>query len=75
MKKKATKKKSKLMLYVWTGFCTDYTSGLAFAIAPSEKNARKQVSKEHGYELGESYWGTLSVHPIKKIAFTVAGGG
>ena len=32
-----------LRLFVWDGFCPDYTSGLAFAIAEDETDARKQT--------------------------------
>ena len=35
--------KSKLKLFVWTEFSPDYTSGLAFAIAKDEPEARKLV--------------------------------
>lgn len=66
--------KKQLRLYVWTGFCPDYTSGLAFAIAKDESDARKLVEKE---TVGKVYdWGTLSVYPVtKRIARSVAGGG
>lgn len=47
----------KLRLFVWTGFCPDYTSGLAFAIAKDETDARKQIEKERGYTIYT--WGDL----------------
>jgi hypothetical protein len=66
--------KSKLKLYVWTGFCPDYTSGLAFAIARDETDARKQIEKARGYEVFQ--WGDLTVHPLtRRFAQYVNGGG
>jgi hypothetical protein len=68
-------KKKKLKLFVWTGFSPDYTSGLAFAIAPDEASARKLVAKAYG-GFEPSDWGTLEVHPLnKRTAFCVSGGG
>ena len=37
--------KSRLKLFIWTGFCPDYTGGLAFAIARDESDARKQIER------------------------------
>lgn len=42
-----------LKLYVWEEFCTDYSPGLAFAIAKSEEDAKKQIIKKLGYEPAE----------------------
>jgi len=61
-----------LKLFVWTGFCTDYTPGLAFAIAKTESEAKELVLKERGYEVYD--WGTLEVKPISKCAYSVPGG-
>ena len=66
-------KKSKLKLFVWQDFCPDYTSGLAFAIAKDETEARKLVVKERQFEPYD--WGSLTIHPIKRIAKCVNGGG
>lgn len=64
----------KLRLYVWEGFCPDYTSGLAFAIAENEGEARKLVQKRRGFQVYE--WGTLRVLPLtKRVARCVSGGG
>ena len=64
----------KLRLFVWTGFCPDYTSGLAFAIAKDETDARKQIEKDRGYTVYT--WGDLTIYPLtKRIARSVAGGG
>ena len=40
--------KTKLKLYIWTGFCPDYTYGMAFAIARDESDARKQIEDRKG---------------------------
>lgn len=66
--------KTTLKLYVWTDFSPDYSSGLAFAIAANETEARKQVEKERGYTVHE--WGRLEVLRVdRRTAFSVAGGG
>ena len=63
-----------LKLYVWTGFCPDYTGGLAFAIAHDEAEARKLVEVEKGYEPMD--WGDLAIYPLTSpIAKYVNGGG
>jgi hypothetical protein len=64
---------TKLKLFVWTSHMTDWTEGLAFAIAPNEAEARKMI-KGDGAE--PSDWGDLAVYPLTKpIAFAVCGGG
>lgn len=62
-----------MKLFIWTGFCPDYTSGLAFAVAKNEAEARKLVIKEHG---GEPYeWGELEVRRLDwRVARCVTGG-
>jgi len=63
-----------MKLFIWTGFCPDYTSGLAFAIAKDEPEARKLVIKERGYEPHE--WGDLEVRRLDwRVARAVSGGG
>lgn len=63
-----------MKLFVWTGFCPDYTGGLAFAIAETHEQARQLVIVAKGYEPDD--WGKLSVHPVDSpIAFAIAGGG
>lgn len=63
-----------LKLYVWEGFNPDYTPGLAFAVAKTERTARKLIIKErNGYE--PYCWGDLSVYDLdKEIAKSVSGG-
>jgi hypothetical protein len=67
-------KKKQLKLYVWTGFCPDYTDGLAIAIAETDEQARELVIAGKGYNPYD--WGTLHVYDLKKpVAFAVSGGG
>ena len=62
-----------LKLFIWTEFCPDWTDGLAFAIAKSEKEAKKLVEKERRCNVYE--WGNLNIYPLnKKIAKSVSGG-
>lgn len=66
--------KPKLRLYVWRDFCPDHTSGIAFAIAKDETEARTLVREFHGREPYQ--WGDLSSYPVtRKIAFAITGGG
>lgn len=63
-----------MKLFVWEGFCPDYTDGLAFAIAKSEDDAKKMIEKELGYPV--SVWGSLAIHPLNKpFCASVHGGG
>lgn len=64
----------KLSLYVWTDFSCDYTSGLAFAIAHDETEARNLIESDRGYSVYD--WGKLQVYPLTTpIAKSVCGGG
>lgn len=68
------KKKKQLFLYVWENVLSDYTSGIAFALAESEEEARKLVKKECPY----APEGEFDEKPLKvttKKAFTLYGGG
>ena len=63
----------KLRLFVWNNFCPDYASGLAFAIARDEKDARKLIEKDRGMSVYD--WGDLRVYPLtKRHAESVNGG-
>lgn len=65
---------NKLKLFIWTDFCPDYTSGLAFAIAKSETEARRMITKEKGYDIYQ--WGDLEIRRLTwKVARAVSGGG
>ena len=69
-----TKRKNHLKLYVWTGFCPDYTDGLAVAIAKSKEDAEEQILKNRDYIVYA--WGTLTVYPLnRRFAVCVSGGG
>ena len=64
----------KLKLFIWTEFCVDYSSGLAFAIAKNEAEAKKLIEKNIGYSVSD--WGDLEIKPLsKRIARAVHGGG
>jgi hypothetical protein len=66
--------KKKLRLFVWRGFCPDYTSGLAVAIAADETEARAMIEKDRGYEVYS--WGKLTIYPLtRKMCASVSGGG
>lgn len=64
-----------MKLFVWTGFCPDYTGGLAVALAKNEAEARKLIIEERGFS--EPYnWGTLTVYRVdRRCAISVSGGG
>jgi len=64
---------SKLQLYVWEDFAPDYTSGLAFAIAKNEVEAREIIMEGVGWYTSD--WGTLSIHPLDKSFGTAVRGG
>jgi hypothetical protein len=65
--------RKKLRLFVWDNHCPDYTSGLAFAIAMDEADARKIITKVRGAEPYQ--WGELTVYPLtKKVARSISGG-
>lgn len=65
--------KIKLKLFIWTDFCSDYTQGLAFAIAEDEADARKQIEEEGGREVYS--WGDLEIKPLtRRMAKCVEGG-
>jgi len=77
--KKIVKEAGGLKLYVWQGFGTDYTDGLAFAIAASEEEAKKLVLEYvdlNSDVFGDDEWGELTVHDLSTpIAGAVFGGG
>lgn len=67
-------KPKKLKLFIWTDFEPDYTSGLAFAIAASEGEARRLIIRQNGGR--EPYcWGMLEVRRLDhRVARMVSGG-
>jgi len=42
-----------LKLYVWEGVFTDYTDGIAFALAASPEQARELIHEHMGYGSSE----------------------
>ena len=43
--------KKKRYLFVWENVLSDYTSGMAFAVAPDYETALKLINKKRGYDL------------------------
>jgi hypothetical protein len=65
---------NELALYLWEKFAPDYTTGLAFAIAKNEAQARELIIAALGTDPHE--WGPCEVFPLDKpIASAVYGGG
>ena len=64
----------KLKLFVWTGFCPDYSDGLAFAIAEDAEQAMNMIVEDRGIEVYT--WGDLKIHDLNTpFAKCVSGGG
>lgn len=62
-----------LKLYIWTNFCPgDNEDGLAFAIADSEEEAKKLVTKDG--ECGIWDWGDVEVRELSKCGYFAYGG-
>jgi hypothetical protein len=72
----AAKKKplAPLKLYVWEGVLTDYTDGIIFALARSEKQARRLVGKSASYAENEIKDKKPDVYN-RPIGFHLCGGG
>jgi len=69
-----SKEERKLRLYVWPEYVSDYTDGLAFAIAYSEKAAINMVVD--GNDWRRNNMGPMIVHELNKpITYSVCGGG
>lgn len=63
-----------MRLFVWEGFCPDYTDGLAFAIAENIEEAQRLVIESKGYTPFD--WGTVREFPVTEPrAYCVSGGG
>ena len=61
-------------LFIWTNFATDYSGGLAFAVAKDVEQARAMVVEDCGYD--PSDWGDLEIRdPNVKVVRHVSGGG
>ena len=65
--------KPQLYLFVWTEFCTDFTDGLAFAIAETVEQAQRLIERTRGCAVSD--WGRVQQFPASEpIAFCVTGG-
>ena len=53
-----------MKLFVWEGVLTDYTSGIAFALAENAIEARKLILDK--YEKEQSYFPDMLVSDLKK---------
>ena len=61
-----------LKVYIWDEFNTDYTCGLAVAIAYSIEEAQQLVREEYGYEPS---WGSEpTIRELEPQAHSVSGG-
>ena len=66
--------KPELFLFVWTEFCTDFTDGLAFAVAETVEQAQRLIERNRGCAVTD--WGRVQQFPVTgPIAFHVDGGG
>lgn len=74
---KPKKRKKVLRLYVWEGVLSDYTSGMAVALASSVEDARAQLKKKM-LDGGITMSAEFDAEPLvvsKPAAFYVYGGG
>lgn len=67
-------------LFIWSGFCPDYTPGLAVAIARNEADARAMIEEKMKIDTEDQYWiddwGELKILPLdENMAEYVKGGG
>lgn len=58
-------KNKELKLFAWTGFCPNYTCGLAFAVARNLKEAKLLVQTKYG-DTKVRDWGDLSIHELNE---------
>ncbi len=66
--------KQELFMFVWDQFCSDYTNGLAVAIAETVEQAQELIEQRRGYQVYD--WGPVKQLPVTEpIAFCVSGGG
>lgn len=63
---------TKLKIFVWPEFSPDYTNGLAFAIAETEKDAKDMIAEENGHPPND--WGPMEIRDIEPCAYLVYGG-
>jgi len=76
--------RSKLKLFVWDDFNSDYTKGLAFAIAENVEEAKKLIfdylkkkgePKQNYFLNCDPFWGDMLEYTINKIGMGASGGG
>lgn len=67
-----------IQLYVWTGVFTDYTDGIAFALAESIEEAQNLIleyMEKSTEDRGQLPIGLLRIYPIDRpIGFGIYGG-
>lgn len=62
-----------MKLFVWTDYCQDYSTGLAFAIAENIEQAEKLLAASVGY-LPEARGQVQELPITEPVAFQVYGG-
>lgn len=67
------KRAKKLKLYVWEDVLSDYTSGIAFALAENSTEARQMICKELGGDHQDLCKEPMEIN--EKEAFFLYGGG
>ena len=70
--------KPRLKLFVWYNVRPDYTSGIAFALAHTVEQARKQIKKHSEDWEWNSYKGEIADAPTvytRPFGFWMSGGG
>ena len=69
--------KSPLEIWIWEGVLRDWTDGMVFVLARSERAARKAVEKADPWaakDIANTKPEHLASMPLKARAFIVAGG-
>lgn len=60
-----------LKLYIWDDFYSDYSDGMAVAIASSLEEAKALVEKNHGWPYKLKNWGDFYTVPLN-LPFAVS---
>tara|TARA_R110001632_G_scaffold9206_1_gene35549 strand:- start:71 stop:286 length:216 start_codon:yes stop_codon:yes gene_type:complete len=65
-----------LKLYIWDEFYSDFTDGMAVAIASSLEEAKALVEENHGWPYKLKNWGDYYTVPLNSpFAVSLMGGG
>ena len=65
-----------LKLYIWDDFYSDYSDGMAVAIASSLEEAKALVEENHGVPYKLYNWGDYYTVPLNSpFAISIVGGG